>query len=484
MAAGPLVVKRSPVRLTADASLTITRLFWPGTDRARNVVERVRALDDEQVRRLLDTMREEFAHLHNGIENIFLAHYEQAAKRVEMPTGAADERKLYIGACFTLEYAFASAAIFNPSMTPAIDQNGLEPGSLRFAMSLRAVGEGHLSSIVFRRGVVKAGGKIVMEPAGPYHEPLRRAEYERFSKAKFRVKLAELGVRDAIMEVVLRRLGERFTAEELREAINGPQAVVEGLLRPDSESAGFEWLAGCDYDIEASPDGRITDAVLFPICEAESQGMEDMRIVRFTDDDGSVRYYGTYTAYNGRNILPQIVEMREPNVARVRTLHGRCARNKGLALFPRKIGGHYMMSGRIDGENLFILRSDNVHVWDEAVKVQEPQFPWEVIQVGNCGSPIETEAGWLLLTHGVGPMRRYCIGATLLDRDDPTRLLGRLAEPLLMPTAEERKGYVPNVVYSCGGLVHNGLLVIPYGISDAATGFATVSLDDLLARLA
>jgi len=484
MAAGPLVVKRSPVRLTADASLTITRLFWPGTDRARNVVERVRALDDEQVRRLLDAMREEFAHLHNGIENIFLAHYEQAAKRVEMPTGAADERKLYIGACFTLEYAFASAAIFNPSMTPAIDQNGLEPGSLRFAMSLRAVGEGHLSSIVFRRGVVKAGGKIVMEPAGPYHEPLRRAEYERFSKAKFRVKLAELGVRDAIMEVVLRRLGERFTAEELREAINGPQAVVEGLLRPDSESAGFEWLAGCDYDIEASPDGRITDAVLFPICEAESQGMEDMRIVRFTDDDGSVRYYGTYTAYNGRNILPQIVEMREPNVARVRTLHGRCARNKGLALFPRKIGGHYMMSGRIDGENLFILRSDSVHVWDEAVKVQEPQFPWEVIQVGNCGSPIETEAGWLLLTHGVGPMRRYCIGATLLDRDDPTRLLGRLAEPLLMPTAEERKGYVPNVVYSCGGLVHNGLLVIPYGISDAATGFATVSLDDLLARLA
>lgn len=477
-------MKRSPVRLTADASLTITRLFWPGTDRARNVVERVRALDDEQVRRLLDAMREEFAHLHNGIENIFLAHYEQAAKRVEMPTGAADERKLYIGACFTLEYAFASAAIFNPSMTPAIDQNGLEPGSLRFAMSLRAVGEGHLSSIVFRRGVVKAGGKIVMEPAGPYHEPLRRAEYERFSKAKFRVKLAELGVRDAIMEVVLRRLGERFTAEELREAINGPQAVVEGLLRPDSESAGFEWLAGCDYDIEASPDGQITDAVLFPICEAESQGMEDMRIVRFTDDDGSVRYYGTYTAYNGRNILPQIVEMREPNVARVRTLHGRCARNKGLALFPRKIGGHYMMSGRIDGENLFILRSDSVHVWDEAVKVQEPQFPWEVIQVGNCGSPIETEAGWLLLTHGVGPMRRYCIGATLLDRDDPTRLLGRLAEPLLMPTAEERKGYVPNVVYSCGGLVHNGLLVIPYGISDAATGFATVSLDDLLARLA
>jgi predicted GH43/DUF377 family glycosyl hydrolase len=175
--------------------------------------------------------------------------------------------------------------------------------------------------------------------------------------------------------------------------------------------------------------------------------------------------------------------MREQNVARVRTLHGRCARNKGLALFPRKVGGHYMMSGRIDGENLFILRSDNVHIWDEAVRVQEPQLPWEVIQIGNCGSPIETEAGWLLLTHGVGPMRRYCIGVMLLDRDDPTKVLGRLEQPLLMPADDERKGYVPNVVYSCGGLVHNGLLVIPYGISDAATGFATVPLDDLLGRL-
>lgn len=322
-----------------------------------------------------------------------------------------------------------------------------------------------------------------MEPAGPYHEPLRRAEYERFSKAKFRVKLAELGVRDGIMEVVLRRLGERFTADELREAINGPQSLIDGLLRPDSESAGFEWLAGCDYDIEMSPEGSITEAVLFPICEAESQGMEDMRIVRFTDDDRSVRYYGTYTAYNGRQTLPQIVEMPELNFARVRTLHGRCARNKGLALFPRKVGGYYMMSGRIDGENLYILKSDNIRVWDEAVMVQGPQFPWEVIQVGNCGSPIETDAGWLLLPHGVGPMRRYCIGAMLLDRDDPTKVLGRLEEPLLMPEAEERRGYVPNVVYSCGGIVHNRLLVIPYGISDAASSFATVSLDDLLGRL-
>ncbi len=483
MTTRPLAVKRSAVRLAADASLTITRLFWTGLDRARKVIERVGALDDEQISRLLESTKETFPHLGDGLENVFLAHYEQVAKRVDMPLGMSEERRLYIGACFTMEYAFASAAMFNPSMAAAIDQSGIEPGALRFVVSLRVIGEGHLSSIVFRHGVINAAGEITLEPAGPYHEPLRRAEYERFSKAKFRVKLAELGVRSAIMETVLRRLGERFTADELREAINGPQALIDGLLRPDSESAGFEWLAGCDYDIETGPGSSVSDAVLFPICEAESQGMEDMRIVRFSDDDGSVCYYGTYTAYNGRQTLPQIVEMSEPNFARVRTLHGRCARNKGLALFPRKVGGYYMMSGRIDGENLYILKSDNVRVWDEAVMVQEPQFPWEVIQVGNCGSPVETEAGWLLLTHGVGPMRRYCIGAMLLDLEDPTKVLGRLDQPLLMPTAEERKGYVPNVVYSCGGIIHSGLLVIPYGISDAATGFATVPVEDVLDHL-
>jgi predicted GH43/DUF377 family glycosyl hydrolase len=295
--------------------------------------------------------------------------------------------------------------------------------------------------------------------------------------------MAGMGVREEIMKTVLTRLGDQFTAEDLREIINGPQAIVDGLLRDDPIAPGFEWLGGGDYDIETASNGNITDVVLFPISEAESQGMEDMRIVRFTDDDGSVRYYGTYNAYNGRQLLPQLIEIPSPTVAHVRTLHGRGARNKGLALFPRKIDGHYMMSGRIDGENLYILKSDNILVWDDAVMVQEPEFPWEFVQVGNCGSPIETEAGWLLLTHGVGSMRRYCIGATLMDLNDPTKVIGRLEEPLLMPADDERKGYVPNVVYSCGGLVHNGILVIPYGISDAATGFATVALDDVLARL-
>ncbi|MBN2133814.1 MAG: glycoside hydrolase family 130 protein [Sedimentisphaerales bacterium] len=479
----PLVVKRLPVRLRADAALTITRLFWAGPERARKIIDRVATLDDEQVSRLLETTRKDFAHLHAGLEGIFLAHYEQVSGRVKMPEHVSPERKLLIGAYFTLEYAFASAALFNPSMTPAINQEGLEPGALRFVMSLRTVGEGHISSIVFRRGVIDRDGNITMDPPGPFHEPVRRAEYHQFSKARFRVKLAGMGVREEVMKTVLARLGDQFTAADLLEVINGPQAVVDGLLRDEPLAPGFEWLAGCDYDIETAPDGNITDVVLFPVSEAESQGMEDMRIVRFTDDDGSVRYYGTYNAFNGRQLLPQIVEMPGLNIAHVRTLHGRCARNKGLALFPRKVNGQYMMSGRIDGENLYILRSDNVLVWDEQVKIQEPEFPWEFVQIGNCGSPLETEAGWLLLTHGVGPMRRYCIGAMLMDLDDPTKVIGRLERPLLVPSDDERKGYVPNVVYSCGGLIHNGLLVIPYGISDAATGFATVALNELLARL-
>ena len=480
---GPLAVTRSPVRLAADANLTITRLFWAGPDRARKVIGRIAALDDENVSRLLAATRADFAHLHLNLEDILLSHYQQVARRLEMTDQIQADRKLLIGAYFTLEYAFASAALFNPSMTPAVDQKGVKPGALRFSMSLRAVGEGHLSSIIFRSGIIDPAGNITLEAAAPYHEPTRMAEHDEFKTAKFRARPAVPGVRDEVIEGVLSELDDSFSLQDVLRIVDRVQTRAQSAPHSDHEPHGIEWLTSCDYDIETSPDGNITELVLFPISEAESQGMEDMRLVRFAEDDGSLCYYGTYTAYNGRQVLPHLVEMPRPGLARIRMLHGRCVKNKGLALFPRKVEGHYMMSGRIDGENLYILRSDNVRVWDEAVLVQEPQFPWEFMQIGNCGSPIETEAGWLLLTHGVGPMRHYCIGAMLLDLNDPTTLVGRLERPLLIPAADERTGYVPNVVYSCGGLVHNGVLVIPYGISDAATGFATVSLDDVLARL-
>jgi len=483
MSTEPLALKRLPVRLTADPTRTITRLFWAGPDRARKVIDRVMGMDEQQTTDLLASTMQDFAHLHIDLDEIFLAHHAEVAHRVEMPASLTPERKRLIGAFFTLEYAFASAALFNPSMAPAINQGGIEPGALRFAMSLRCVGEGHISSVVFRRGVIDSGGNITMEPMGRYHEPLRRVENHPFSKARFRVRLAEMGVRDTVADTVLGPLDDPFTLEDLRNILYHVQTHSEHTDRCNREARSFEWLGGCDYDIVTSPGADITEVVLFPMCEAESQGMEDMRIVRFTDDDGSVRYYGTYTAFNGQQITPQIITMPQPGLAQVRSLQGRGVRNKGLALFPRKVGGRYMMSARIDGENLFLLRSNNILIWDEAEMVQEPKFPWEFVQIGNCGSPIETDAGWLLLTHGVGAMRRYCIGATLLDRDNPAKLIGRLEHPLIVPTSDERSGYVPNVVYSCGGLAHNGLLVIPYGISDAATGFATVALDELLAKL-
>ena len=504
-----LAVRRLPIRLTRDPAHTITRFFWLGSARARKIIDRVLGLDDEQVRQLLTATLQDFNHLAVELREIFEHHYEEAARRVVMPPALGAERKQLIGAYFTLEYAFASAALFNPCIAPAIQQDGVAPGSLRFAMSLRCVGEGHISSIVFRRGIVDETGAVTLEPAGPYREPKRRIEKRLFSRAPSRAKLAALGVREELLQEVFAHLDDPFTMQDLRTILYRLQATPGGPPVYEDEIHKVEELASCDYDVEMPANVNLNQVILFPICEPECRGMEDMRLVRFTHEDGSMCYYGTYTAYDGWHTRPQLMEMsmtevdsRAPSmlsrlgeasptpssessgpIARIRSLQGRCAKDKGLALFPRKVGGRYLMVGRIDGENLYMLTSDNIRVWDRATLVQQPRFTWEFAQVGNCGSPIETEAGWLVLTHGVGPMRRYCIGATLVDRDDPTKLIGRLDEPLLTPGPAERMGYVPNVVYSCGSLVHNGILVIPYGISDAATGFATIRLDDLLARL-
>lgn len=478
-----LAVRRLPLRLTRDPSHTITRFFWLGSARARKIIDRVIGLDDEQVAQLLAATVQDFQHLPHDLDSLFLKHYEEAARRVILPPALSTERRQLIGAYFTMEYAFASAALFNPSMAPAIDQEDTPEGTLRFAMSLRCVGEGHLSSIVFRRGLVDSTGNITLEPAGPYREPKREVEKRLFSRTESRSKLAAIGMRDAVLEEVFARLDDPFTLPQLQAILYRLQSTASSLEVSEEELHQAQGLASCDYNVEMPAQVNLNQIILFPICEAECRGMEDMRLVRFTKDDGSMCYYGTYTAYDGWQTRPQLLEMPTPEVAYVRSLQGRCAKDKGLALFPRKVRGRYLMIGRIDGENLYLLDSDNVRQWDRATLIQQPRFTWEFVQIGNCGSPIETDAGWLVLTHGVGPMRRYCIGATLLDRDDPTKVIGQLEEPLLTPGPDERMGYVPNVVYSCGSLVHNGILVIPYGISDAATGFATVGLDDLLGRL-
>jgi predicted GH43/DUF377 family glycosyl hydrolase len=279
------------------------------------------------------------------------------------------------------------------------------------------------------------------------------------------------------------RLGDKFIYGELQASLE------ESRKRPDLSYSkqkvlqAINWLASSHYEVSFSRDTTISERVLFPVSYAESNGIEDGRFVRFVDEDGSVTYYATYTAYNGFTILPKLLRTKDFYDFQVMPLNGEYAQNKGMSLFPRKIGGRFAMLSRRDGVNLYVMYSDQVNLWRDAHKVLGPRYPWEFVQIGNAGSPLETEHGWLLITHGVGPMRTYCLGASLLDLDDPTRVIGRLAEPLLVPNEDEREGYVPNVLYSCGSLIHNGRLIIPYGMSDWATGFVTVPLQRLLEEL-
>jgi predicted GH43/DUF377 family glycosyl hydrolase len=382
-----------------------------------------------------------------------------------------------------MEYALESVALFNPSIVPAVDQGGVPAGSIRFLMSLRATGEGHVSSVVFRRGIIGPDGDVRVDPVGLSSRPLRAVVPAEFDKAGFLRDLTTFCAVEGPVANVMSRLADHFTLEDLTAAIDA--------VRHDCSCSGdFEECADMlvtvsrvNYRLEY-PQGILeAEVVIFPFSDIERHGIEDLRMVRFTEDDGSFRYYGTYTAYDGLRVYPQLLEYRHDPYLHIGLLTGRCARNKGMALFPRRVRGRYAMISRLDNENLYYMESDDVRVWDDARLLQAPRFPWEIIQVGNCGSPIETEAGWLLLTHGVGPMRRYCIGATLLDRDDPSRVIGRTSEPLLMPVGTEKAGYVPNVVYTCGAMTHGRTLILPYAASDRVTSFARVGLDELLASL-
>jgi predicted GH43/DUF377 family glycosyl hydrolase len=479
-----LAVRRLPQRLSRDASRTIARFFWPATPRrARSIVKRVMRLGPETVSRLLASIMGDFGHRYEDLPAIFEDHYGEVRERISISHEPTPDQRHLIGAYFTMEYAYASAAFFNPSMVPARDQSGLDDGSTRFIMSLRAVGEGHISSIVFRRGALDRDCNITFDPVPKRSRRLRVVEDRTFPKERFFRKLIEAGAYSDLAGAVFERVADRFTVSDLREAIQQVRASLEDPGQLVGTTDMMFWLARSNYQVTAPPGADLSELVIFPISENESNGIEDMRLVRFVDDDETVRYYGTYTAYNGSVILPQIMELRDDRTAEVHTLGGRYAVDKGMALFPRRIDGWYAMVSRHDGRNLYLMTSDNVRFWNEAVRVQEPRYPWQFVQIGNCGSPIETDAGWLLITHGVGPMRRYALGASLLDRDDPSKVIGQLDLPLLLPLADERAGYVPNVVYSCGSMVHNDTLVVPYGISDVETGFATVSLPDLLERL-
>lgn len=476
-------VRRYPHQFVSNDSRVITRLLEFPRSRVASILSRVVTLNAEQTATALAEARERFGARHRDVEQVFRDHYRMVRRHKPPDVRLTHEQKQLIGAYFTLEYSIESAALFNPSIVPHPDQSGLLPDAVRFLMSFRATGEGHLSSIVFRRGVMYGNGGMAFEPPPRFAHTTRPETDKDFDRAVFRRQLVEMGVDEPLVSEVLSGLPTPFRQAQLNRAIRQARHVYHDSASFASQAADIRWLARANYELHFPNDLRPAEIVIFPATENEQRGMEDLRLVHFTDDDGSDRYFGTYTAFDGRRILPMLLETSDFHSFHVRTLVGRNARNKGMALFPRRIDGAYVMVSRHDGENLFLMRSDTPYVWEGATLLQPPVEPWELVQIGNCGSPIETDRGWLLLTHGVGPMREYCIGATLLDLHDPSKIIGQTAEPLIAPAADERDGYVPNVVYTCGAMIHEGRLIIPYAMADSATGVATIEVDPLLEYL-
>ncbi|MEN6406616.1 MAG: glycoside hydrolase family 130 protein [Thermoguttaceae bacterium] len=479
-----LSVQRLPVTLTSDIRRVITRFFDPGGEaRIYNIVDRVNSLSGGQVDRLLDEVLVKFRARHVNIASVFEENCRTAMTMIGCSDDLSHHRRLLIGSYLTAEYSIESAALFNPSIVPHHSQRNVPAGAVRFIMSLRATGEGHVSSIVFRSGIITADHQIQIDPCGHLARPIRVLPDKQYDKVLFRRKLKDIDVPDGAVDLVLGRLADSFTLAQLEHAITEARDAASEKLPLEASFQDIRWLAQSNYQLELPRDADASEVVIFPQTSNESHGIEDLRMVRFVDDDGTVTYYGTCTAFDGYRILPQLIETRDFSRVGVHTINGACAQNKGMALFPRRIGGHYVMCSRIDGENLYIMFSDIVHFWETAELLRTPRNPWEFVQIGNCGSPLETPEGWLLLTHGVGPMRTYGIGAMLLDINDPTKVIGCLDKPLITPTEKERDGYVPNVAYSCGAMIHNGHLYLPFATSDRITRIAMISLDVLLNRL-
>ncbi len=474
-------VNRKAIKIIGDTSRVITRLHIPDERyRIPKIIQRIMSLPETAAENLIAQIMADFSGRHEDIGHIFEQHLNVVKDYLPRDTMLSDVQRALIGAYFTKEYSIESAALFNPSIVPHPDQSHLNKGSLRFVMSLRATGEGHISSIVFRSGVLDRHNKFLFDPVSDFVETPDLELDPVYKRNPFQLKLNEMGASNEITVHILNQLPEDFTYNELVEKIGILRANPQfSEARQNRTFKAMCWLASSNYEVSFHADHRISERVIFPVSKNESRGIEDARFVQFFNDNGEVVYFATYTAYNG-TILPQLIETKDFIKFNVLTLNGKAAQNKGMALFPRKIGGRYAMLSRQDGVNNHIMFSDNIHFWQKSQIIQEPEYPWEFIQIGNCGSPLETDKGWIVLTHGVGPMRKYCIGAMLLDLEKPSKIIARLDEPLLAPHEKEREGYVPNVVYSCGAIIHNNELVIPYAMSDINSGIATVEVDELL----
>ena len=478
-------ITRTGTVLRPDASRVLFRPFNPaGEERPLRLITRVLSLSEAETSEMLAQVLAEFKTRHQRLLDYFMIRFDSVRPLLPTNQPLSEERKLLIGAYFTHEYSLEAAALFNPSIVPHPDQDGLPAGSLRFILSLRATGEGHISSITFRTGVIDVEGRIQVDTPSRYVTTPDHIPPISYDKAIFWRQLQELGIADNIAETILKTLGPGFTVDELTQEVQYLRRYAQHRNSEfDRTASRLLNLAKSNYEVVYSSDQQLTERVIFPTSPNESNGIEDARFVRFTDDDGTVTYIATYTAYDGRVTIPQLLETSDFQRFRVCTLNGPEVQNKGMALFPRRIRGRFVMLSRQDAENLYLMYSDDLHFWHTKVPLLKPTYSWEFLQIGNCGSPIETDEGWLVISHGVGPMRKYSIGAFLLDLEDPSRVIGRLEQPLLSPDASEREGYVPNVVYSCGSLVHAGLLILPYAMSDSASSFATVPLKDLLAGM-
>ncbi|HVW22793.1 MAG TPA: glycoside hydrolase family 130 protein [Opitutaceae bacterium] len=478
-----LHVQRIGPTLRPDPSRVLMRPFRPTSDEiARRVAGRVTALPEAEVGRLLQEVLREFGSRHHAVEDFFRNRFRAVRDALgEGWTELSARRRALIGAYFTHEYSPESAALFNPSIVPHPDQAGLPPGALRFILSLRATGEGHISSITFRVGVISADHRVSLEPPVALAVEPERVPNALYETPLFARKLDEAGVRNAFSRAVLGQLGKTFTMDDLHRVLEQERGrTAESPAVADRAARGMLLLAESNYEVRFDPAQPVSQRVIFPSSPSQSNGIEDARFVRFREDDGQAAYYATYTAYDGKIILPQLLETTDFVHFRFITLNGPAAQNKGMALFPRRIGGRYAMLSRQDDENILLMTSDNLHFWESPRVLLTPAQPWEFVKIGNCGSPIETEAGWLVLSHGVGAMRKYCLGAFLLDLEDPSRVIGRLRQPLLSAVEGEREGYVPNVIYTCGAILQGGELIIPYAMSDSATSFARVALAELL----
>ncbi len=481
-----LTINRQDVRFYPDSKRVIARFFDHGEIKAKTIITKIFSMNDDDVDKSLNQVLREFSKRHRNITRLFEIHFDQTLiffinMDIE-PDNLSVSKKLLIGAYFTMEYSIESTALFNPSIVEHPDQFSLEEGQRRVILSFRATGESHISSIVFRSGILDKNNNLTIDPKGNYISEAEIKKEHTYEKTRFVEKLNQMRINNGMATEILNRLGKYFTYTELKEKVT---EVRGRSLNLDEQRIIKEimWLARSHYELLFSKDTDISERVIFPSSSAERNGIEDARFVKFSDENGNIIYYATYTAYDGFTILPRLIETKDFYNFKIMPLHGEAVRDKNFALFPRKIKGKYYMLSRFDGMSHFIMSSDDITVWETAKILQEPAFNWELVQVGNGGSPVETEEGWLLITHGVGPMRKYCLGALLLDLENPGKVIGHLREPLLVPNEDEREGYVPNVVYTCGVIRHNDDLIIPYAVSDYASSIASININKLLSRL-